>query len=85
MNVNLKEDLLKMTQSKLHYAIIDLTVLAGTVDGPYELKLNSIGEKLREIALIETELNLIPRYFPDTIPQSQQQPQQQNGGATHIE
>lgn len=90
MFVNLKKDLTEAVEKKLYYAKVNLTRLAASADGnvSYEDKLLEIEDVIREIVLLETELNSISQYFQDTVPVEQQKQmvqQPQPNGATHAE
>lgn len=69
---NLKADLIGEINRKLRYSQIELQRLAQSPDMVYSEKIELMQEELERIAILEGELNLTQRFFPE--PQQQVAP-----------
>ncbi len=69
---DLKVDLLNKLKNEKYYDEIELIRLAAEPNMNYEEKINSMDEKLANIALLNAEISLVEFYLPEQRPVPQQ-------------
>lgn len=73
---NLKVDLLNKLSNDKYYEEMELVRLAQEPNMYYKQKIDEMGGRLRELALLNSQIALIEQYFKD--PQPAEQPQELN-------